>query len=82
MREDGEPTISIREAAKWLARMAAKDGVVSPNERKLLKEFAENTISSQSLFTGWLTQRQTMWKYRKSNSFPHQNGKNENLRNL
>lgn len=33
--------IDLREAAKWLARMAARDGVVSSNERKLLKEFAE-----------------------------------------
>ena len=41
MKEDNEPTISIREAAKWLARMAAKDGVVSSNEKMLLKEFAE-----------------------------------------
>lgn len=51
MREDGEPTISIREAAKWLARMAAKDGVVSPNERKLLKEFAEKyNLEPKSLY--------------------------------
>lgn len=35
-----EQTISLKEAAKWLTRMAARDGVVSPNERKLLKEFA------------------------------------------
>lgn len=36
-----EQTIHLKEAARWLARMAAQDGVVSPNERKLLKEFAE-----------------------------------------
>lgn len=33
--------IEIREAARWLARMAATDGVVTPAERMLLKEFAE-----------------------------------------
>ncbi len=41
MKEDIKDTIPVLEAAKWLARMAAKDGVVSSNERKLLKEFAE-----------------------------------------
>ncbi len=41
MKEDIKDTIPVLEAAKWLARMAAKDGVVSANERKLLKEFAE-----------------------------------------
>lgn len=34
-------TLSIREAARWLAAIAASDGVVSPSERKLLKEFAD-----------------------------------------
>lgn len=41
MKENNHKSISVVEAAKWLARMAAKDGVVSSNERKLLKEFAE-----------------------------------------
>ncbi len=41
MNKTKEGTISVLEAAKWLARMAARDGVVSVNERKLLKEFAE-----------------------------------------
>lgn len=41
MNENNDKSIPILEAAKWLARMAAKDGVVSSNERKLLKEFAE-----------------------------------------
>lgn len=51
MNEDNEPTISIQEAAKWLARMAAKDGVVSSNERKLLKEFAEKfDLDPRSLY--------------------------------
>ena len=34
-------TITIQEAAKWLARLAAVDGVVSPRERQVFKEFAE-----------------------------------------
>ena len=51
MKEDDEPTISIREAARWLARMAAKDGVVSSNERKLLKEFADKyELDPKSLY--------------------------------
>lgn len=51
MKEENKPTISIREAAKWLARMAAKDGVVSSNERKLLKEFAEKfNLDPRSLY--------------------------------
>ncbi|MDE5812882.1 MAG: hypothetical protein K2H72_01215 [Muribaculaceae bacterium] len=51
MKEENEPRISIREAAKWLARMAAKDGVVSSNERKLLKEFAEKyDLDPKSLY--------------------------------
>ena len=33
--------ISISEAARWMATMAAMDGFVSPNERKLLKDFAD-----------------------------------------
>lgn len=36
-----EQQISIQEAIKWIAKMAAKDGVISHNERKLLKEFAD-----------------------------------------
>lgn len=32
--------ITINEAARWLAAMAAMDGVVSPNERRLIREFA------------------------------------------
>lgn len=51
MNEDNGPTISIQEAAKWLARMAAEDGVVSSNERKLLKEFAEKfDLDPRSLY--------------------------------
>ncbi|MDE6547871.1 MAG: hypothetical protein K2L22_02630 [Muribaculaceae bacterium] len=51
MKEDDEPTISIQEAARWLARMAAKDGVVSSNERKLLKEFANKyELDPKSLY--------------------------------
>lgn len=34
-------SIPIREAARWLAAMAAADGVISPNERRRLKEFGE-----------------------------------------
>lgn len=33
-------SISLYDAARWVASMAATDGVVSPRERKLLKEFA------------------------------------------
>ena len=33
--------ISLYAAARWIASMAAADGVVSPNERKILREFAE-----------------------------------------
>lgn len=33
--------ISIYEAAKWLAEMAGADGEITPNERKVLKSFAE-----------------------------------------
>lgn len=34
--------LTVRKAARWLAAMAASDGVVTPSERMLLKEFAEN----------------------------------------
>ena len=37
----GKETIKITEAARWLVRMAAADGVISANERKLIKEFAD-----------------------------------------
>ena len=33
--------VPVWEAARWLARMAASDGVVTPSERLLLREFAE-----------------------------------------
>ena len=33
--------MKIQEAAKWLARLAAVDGVVSPRERQVFKEFAD-----------------------------------------
>ena len=36
-----QKTITIKEATNWITKMAAKDGVISTNERKLLKEFAE-----------------------------------------
>lgn len=38
---DSFDTISKREAALWITKMAATDGVITPSERKLLKEFAE-----------------------------------------
>lgn len=41
MTMEGSKMITALEAGRWLARMAAADGVVSPNERALLKEFAE-----------------------------------------
>lgn len=34
-------TLTIKDVARWLAMMAATDGVVTPAERMLLKEFAE-----------------------------------------
>ena len=34
-------TISVEDTIKWITRMAAKDGVISANERRLLREFAE-----------------------------------------
>ena len=34
-------TISVEDTIKWITRMAAKDGVISANERRLLKEFAD-----------------------------------------
>lgn len=34
-------TLTIKDVARWLAMMAATDGVVTPSERMLLKEFAE-----------------------------------------
>lgn len=37
----GSVTVSLREAARWMAKMAATDGMVTPSERVMLKEFAE-----------------------------------------
>lgn len=34
-------TIDIRDAARWLARVAASDGAITPSERKALSEFAK-----------------------------------------
>lgn len=34
--------ISIDEAAHWIAKMAAKDGFITNNERRLMKEFADS----------------------------------------
>lgn len=34
-------TIDIRDAALWLARVAASDGAISPSERRVLSEFAK-----------------------------------------
>lgn len=81
MRDD-EPTISIREAAKWLARMAAMDGVVSPNERKLLKEFAEKYyLEPKSLYRMAHAATNDV-EIPEVELISHQNGKDENLRNL
>ena len=33
--------ISTYDAAKWMARLAATDGAISPAERKVLSEFAD-----------------------------------------
>ena len=33
--------ISLYDVARWIATMAAADGVVSPNERKIIREFAD-----------------------------------------
>lgn len=35
-------SVSVREAAQWMARMGVTDGVVTPSERLLLKEFCES----------------------------------------
>lgn len=32
---------SVQEAARWMAKMAATDGMVTPSERVMLKEFTE-----------------------------------------
>lgn len=43
--------IPVREAAHWLATMAATKGLISPSERKLLKDFATKfNIEPKSLF--------------------------------
>lgn len=34
-------TISTYDAAKWMARLAATDGAISPAERKVLSVFAD-----------------------------------------
>lgn len=34
--------ISIEEAAHWVAKMAAKDGIITNNERRLMNEFADS----------------------------------------
>lgn len=50
MNGDMATCIPVREAARWLARMAATDGVVSPSERLLLKNFSETYgISANSI---------------------------------
>ncbi len=41
MSSASSETITIREAARWMASMASTDGVITPSERLLLKEFAE-----------------------------------------
>lgn len=41
MIDHSEGYISIRDAARWLTRMAAMDGVISSNERLLLRQFAQ-----------------------------------------
>ena len=35
-------TISVQEAARWMARLAACDGAISSTERKILSQFAKN----------------------------------------
>lgn len=35
-------SISIEDAAHWVAKMAAKDGIITNNERRLMKEFADS----------------------------------------
>lgn len=44
-------TMTVREAARWMAAMAAADGVITPSERKLMREFAETYgIDVKSLY--------------------------------
>lgn len=48
---DDTECISVREAAQWIATMAASDGFVSPKERKLLKNFADTYgIEAKSIY--------------------------------
>lgn len=50
MDSDSSGRLTVSDTAQWLARMAATDGVVTPAERILLKEFAEaHGIISSSL---------------------------------
>lgn len=46
-----ESSVNVREAARWIASMAAADGVITPSERKLMREFAETYgIDVKSLY--------------------------------
>lgn len=42
MHDNQPESISIEEAALWVAKMAAKDGLITNNERNLLKSFAQS----------------------------------------
>ena len=46
-----EKQIPLSEAIQWIAKMAAKDGVISKNERRLLKDFAnEYSLDANKLY--------------------------------
>ena len=46
-----EKQISLNEAIQWITKMAAKDGVISQNERRLLKEFSiEYNLDANKLY--------------------------------
>ena len=42
MLDNTPESISIKEASLWVAKMAAKDGLITNNERSLLKSFAQS----------------------------------------
>lgn len=44
-------TISVQEAAHWMARLAACDGAISPTGRKILSQFAKNFGLDNDFFT-------------------------------
>ena len=52
MIDSGGDMIPMSDAVRWLTRIAAKDGVVSQNERRLLKEFADEYGLEEKIYAG------------------------------